>query len=131
MVGLLKLAQHQPTKHVRITCSLEPLMIDFQQEQLIRLCDVPRLNILPPRRAGTRLAVSTLYRWALHGQRGIKLETIKCGGIRCTSLLALQRFFAAITMERDHKSAPSKSNHKLTSKRRDGVEAELDRLGIK
>lgn len=39
---------------------------------------------------------STLWRWALKGCRGVKLETFLHGGVRCTTDPALRRFFDAI-----------------------------------
>lgn len=37
--------------------------------------------------------LSTLYRWAMRGIGGVRLETIRVGGVMCTSREALQRFF--------------------------------------
>jgi hypothetical protein len=50
---------------------------------------------VPPdtRRGGRPAHVSNLYRWALDGLRGVKLETIRVGGTLCTSREALERFF--------------------------------------
>ncbi len=45
--------------------------------------------------------VSTLHRWRLKGVRGVKLETCRRGGSRCTSLQALQRFHDEITRRTD------------------------------
>ena len=39
---------------------------------------------------------STVWRWALKGCRGVKLETFLHGGVRCTTDPALRRFFDAI-----------------------------------
>ena len=44
-----------------------------------------------------RPAISTGYRYALRGFRGIRLETIVVGGRRFTSREALRRFVAATT----------------------------------
>jgi len=40
---------------------------------------------------------ATLYRWALKGVRGIKLETVMMGGRRYTSDEAVDRFFARLS----------------------------------
>jgi Protein of unknown function (DUF1580) len=40
--------------------------------------------------------VSTLIRWAMRGARGIKLESIKVGGRRYTSVEAINRFLARL-----------------------------------
>lgn len=44
-------------------------------------------------RSGRKTHVSTLYRWALRGCRGRKLETVLIGRERMTSREALNRFF--------------------------------------
>jgi hypothetical protein len=54
---------------------------------------------VPLGRNGKKLHPATAFRWAQHGLRGVKLETIRVGGTTCTSVEALQRFF-------DHLSAP-------------------------
>lgn len=71
-------------------------MIDPRRERLIRLADVPKLDWLPRRSGGGRLHLSTLYRWVQRGLRGLRLETIQCGGTRCTTEAALLRFFGAL-----------------------------------
>ncbi len=52
--------------------------------------------LLPPRRRGRKVHVSTLHRWASVGCRGVVLETVQVGGTRCTSVEALGRFFEAL-----------------------------------
>jgi hypothetical protein len=42
-------------------------------------------RLLPHRRAGKPTHVTTLYRWAVRGLRGVKLETVQVGGTLCTS----------------------------------------------
>jgi hypothetical protein len=66
-------------------------MIDASHEALISLADVP--GHLPNRRGGKRPHVSCIYRWAQRGIRGVRLETLQCGGTKVTSSEALQRFF--------------------------------------
>ena len=68
-------------------------MIDVTQERMIRLEDVR--NHLPSNRRGKQLSKGVIFRWALHGVRGVMLETIRVGGARLTSIEALQRFVAA------------------------------------
>ena len=41
--------------------------------------------------------VSQIYRWALRGLRGVKLEWIQVGGKRFTSVEAIERFIAGLT----------------------------------
>lgn len=45
-----------------------------------------------PKRSGKKVHYSTLYRWATKGTRGRILETSMVGGVRFTSLEALERF---------------------------------------
>jgi hypothetical protein len=61
-------------------------------DDLILLREVPRRLSGSP-----RLAVSTVYRWAFRGvgRPPVRLETLKCGGRRYTTLAALADFFAA------------------------------------
>ncbi len=70
-------------------------MLDYQNETVLSLQDAAAR--LPRRRRGARPHVTTLYRWAQTGCRGVKLETVQIGGTRCTSLEALDRFFAALS----------------------------------
>lgn len=41
---------------------------------------------------GRKPSVSTVLRWCLYGLRGIKLESLKCGGQRMTTKQAVIRF---------------------------------------
>jgi hypothetical protein len=77
----------RPTKKV-------PAMIDAQSEQLIPLTQAAKS--LPG-----RPHVATLWRWRTAGLRGIRLETLLCGGRRMTSREALARFFARVTSAAD------------------------------
>lgn len=45
-----------------------------------------------PKRGGKKVHYSTMYRWATKGARGRVLETTMVGGIRYTSIAALQQF---------------------------------------
>ena len=73
------------------------MYFDPSIENPIRLQDVPRLQWLPGRRAGSRLNVSTVFRWAQHGCKGVRLETIQVGGAKATSEEAIKRFFAKLS----------------------------------
>src|SRR5262245_8049674 len=70
-------------------------MIDVAVEPLITLTEAAAL--VPRRRRGRKTSVTTLYRWASSGIRGIVLETLQAGGSRCTSVRALQRFFDSLS----------------------------------
>src|SRR3954451_22020866 len=70
-------------------------MIDSTAETLLSLAQAA--EELPRRRRGRKTHVSTLYRWATAGCRGVLLETIQVGATRCTSREALQRFFERLS----------------------------------
>jgi hypothetical protein len=104
-------------------------MIDTAQETPLSFSQAAKLEHLPIRRAGKRVRASTLWRWAVHGIRGIKLESIVCGGVRCTSAEAIQRFFEALTAS----SAPITPAARSAVQRQRAVEkamAELERNGM-
>lgn len=73
-------------------------MIDISTETLIPFTKVP---IWTEEHLGTRVSPNTCHRWRLRGVRGVKLDTLLVGGIRSTSIEALQRFFAATTRAQD------------------------------
>lgn len=68
-------------------------MIDLQDD-LIPLSEVP--GILP-RRRGRRLHLSSIYRWAQHGVRGVRLEVVRVGGVAYTSRQALDDFVQSLS----------------------------------
>ena len=70
-------------------------MIDSASETLISLADAA--EDLPRRRRGRKTHVSTLFRWTTTGCWGVVLESLQCGGTRCTSRQALQRFFERLS----------------------------------
>jgi Protein of unknown function (DUF1580) len=70
-------------------------MIDSVGESLITLAQAA--DELPRRRRGRKTHVSTLFRWTTSGCRGVVLESLQCGGTRCTSRQALQRFFERLS----------------------------------
>lgn len=101
------------------------MAIDLSTEAVVTLTEAPQH--LPRRRKGKRPAVSTMFRWAQRGVRGVRLETIQVGGTKCTSLEALQRFC-------DRLSNPdSPQPHRTVARRRRAAEAaerELERQGV-
>src|SRR5262245_18591306 len=70
-------------------------MIDSASETLVSLAQAA--DELPRRRRGRKTHVSTLYRWATVGCRGVILESSQIGGTRCTSREALQRFYTCLS----------------------------------
>jgi len=80
---------------------------------------------LPRTRGDKPVSPATIWRWAVHGLRGVRLETIKIGGTTCTSLQALARFFAALQGGRQDVAPAEKAGPAPSA-----VEKELDRIGI-
>ncbi|HUE15799.1 MAG TPA: DUF1580 domain-containing protein [Planctomycetaceae bacterium] len=96
-------------------------MLDVREETLITFAEAAKH--LPIRRGGKKVAVSTLYRWAKDGVRGVILESLQCGGTLCTSLPALQRFFARLSAQRSRVPLTTPSVQP-------DVEVALDREGL-
>jgi hypothetical protein len=67
------------------------MAIDIRSESILSLNNAAK--VLPRRRQGKKPHFSTVWRWAMKGCRGVRLETIRVGGTLCTSREALQRFF--------------------------------------
>jgi hypothetical protein len=80
-------------------------MFDSSDETLRPLSHVARK--VPNRRGGSGINVSTIWRWALSGCRGVKLTTTMVGGIRMASEADLARFFAATTAAANGTPAPT------------------------
>src|SRR5687768_14915819 len=60
------------------------------------LLDEGLLNIVAAAAAeGLRISSKTALRWAIHGTRGARLESVRVGGRRLTSRAAIRRFVAA------------------------------------
>ncbi len=85
---------------------------------------------LPRRRGGRKTHVSTLYRWATGGCRGVVLETINVGATRCTSREAMQRFFEQLSApnaagQADRTTPPPvhRSARSVAQRERDAVKA--------
>ncbi len=99
---------------------------DPAEERPIRLQDVPKITWLPGRRSGSRLNVSTVFRWCQIGCRGQRLEAIRIGGALCTSEAALKRFFARLT----DPTKPGSMTPAQRSKQNAKDEAELVKAGF-
>jgi hypothetical protein len=102
-------------------------MIDLLSEDLISLTNATAL--FPPRRRGKKPNISTLYRWAQRGCRGVTLESIQVGGTRCTSRQALARFIDALTQQSGNPHQP-RQRPAPDPRRLERVEQELERAGI-
>jgi hypothetical protein len=73
---------------------------------LIPLAQVPSLPFIPHRRCGRKLHVSTIFRWAQRGVNGVRLEVLRAGGSLCTTVEALQQFFASLAEAHRHECRP-------------------------
>jgi hypothetical protein len=87
-------------------------------------------DLLPRRRGGKRPHFSTLWRWALRGIRGIRLETISVGDTLCTTREALEEFIRRVTEARG--ISTTSASHMSRQRKREIAQAEhnLDRAGI-
>ena len=101
-------------------------MIEIQREQVVTLTQAT--HHIPARRKGKKVAVSTPWRWAKKGVRGVRLETLQVGGTRCTSLEAIQRFCDRLTALGDDPALPTPSRCQDAALQR--AERELDKAGI-
>jgi hypothetical protein len=79
---------------------------------------------LIPGRTGKGLALTTVFRWALRGCKGTRLETWLIGGQRFTSRAAVDRFIAAINESKVGLSSDVHRRHHQI------VEATLEREGL-
>lgn len=73
---------------------------------------------LPHLRNDRPVSPSTLWRWANKGVGGVRLETVRCGGVTVTSEDALRRFFAALSgqvapPQRQEPASPDDTDTKL------------------
>jgi hypothetical protein len=103
-------------------------VIDSQIEQLITLREAAAT--LPRRRASKKTSVSTLYRWASSGVRGVRLETLRVGGSLLTSREAMQRFYEACTAQGGGPPAPAARTTAARQRAIAAAEKELERLGV-
>jgi len=67
--------------------------------QLVAIRDVPSLRWLPRRPGNRKYSLNTIWRWALHGQRGVKLRTVRVGGTLCTSEIWLSEYFESLAAQ--------------------------------
>lgn len=89
-------------------------MIDIYREDIFPLTEAPKRI---PTLAGRRVHRATVFRWALQGLGGTRLDSFKRGGQRWTSKEALAKFFAELSRSRGSPasppvSRPDKPNHR-------------------
>ena len=79
--------------------------------------------------AGRRPTFSTWWRWSQVGLRGVKLETVLCGGRRCTTAEAVVRFFERVTAAANGEPVPTRTSRQRQAALR-AAEKELQAAGI-
>jgi hypothetical protein len=68
-------------------------LIESGESDYLSLCQVTRLI---PGRGGKRISLKTVHHWCSRGLgTGIRLQSVKIGGKRCTTLKWLQEFISA------------------------------------
>ena len=72
-----------------LTCLGNEHMTIQNLTKLVPLSEVPKLL---PKRNGKHPHISTICRWAIRGVKGRKLKTVVLGGLRYTTMAALQDF---------------------------------------
>jgi hypothetical protein len=97
--------------------------IDLDREEIITLAYATRY--CAKTRNGRKPHSSTLYRWAVHGCRGIHLETLGTPGGLVTTKEALERFFVQIRQTR-YPNLPQLQQG-MTDRQHEAIEAELKR----
>ncbi len=70
-------------------------MIDPLEEELLTMPQAAAL--LPKRRGGSRVSLTSLWRWSTRGAKGVRLETVRVGSSVYTTRTALRRFIEART----------------------------------
>jgi len=97
--------------------------IDPLNEELLTMSEAARL--LPKRRGGSRVAITTLWRWRTRGSKGVHLATVRVGGCVYTSREALTAF-----IEAQSGTAPALPAAESPSRRSRRAMAELEKMGI-
>jgi len=98
-------------------------MIDIHTEKLVDFQEATRLF---PKRSGKHPHLATLHRWALDGSKGVRLEFVRMGSRRVTSVEAIQRFLDRAT-EADL-AANGATPEKPTASRSKSIKAAEKRL---
>jgi hypothetical protein len=102
--------------------------MDISKEQLRTLSELAKF--LPRRRGGKKTHVDSLRRWSKVGLKGgIKLEVIRVGGVTCSSIESVQRFFDQLTAA-SSKSRTGDAQGKSYGSDTSAVERALDSLGL-
>ena len=89
-------------------------MIDARNEKLLSLAEAAKF--FPGLRPGTRMSPGSVARLTRLGCRGVILESVLAGGLRCTTIEAVQRFIWAVTECRQKQQPPSIKRHRSTTR---------------
>lgn len=100
-------------------------MITTQTENLIPFNQVPQHL---EKKFGHKVHIASIYRWVNRGLGGVRLETIKVGSKRFTSVEALDRLFNGATERTQEQNEAVTSE--LRSRNEKRIENEAKRLGI-
>jgi hypothetical protein len=74
------------------------MAIDLSTERPFPLAKAAKHQLFRGKsRDGRSLNFSTVWRWALNGIRGVKLETVRVGNTLCTTEPAMQRFIERLS----------------------------------
>jgi hypothetical protein len=79
-------------------------MIAIAREKMVTLRQGARLV---PSRTGNSLNITTMHRWVQAGVRGVRLESLLVGGVRMTSVEAIQRFVDRLNAKPGEDPAPT------------------------
>ena len=102
-------------------------MIDLSTEELMTLAQAARLR--PLGRNGRPQHISTVYRHAHRGIRGVRLEVVRLGGSLYTSRQAVQRFAERLTAASVH-VAPTEQPTTHPGRSRENPAGRLDEIGL-
>jgi len=84
--------------------------ININDEQLLTVREAAAR--IPGRGKANTLHPSTIVRWATRGVGGVKLETVRIGGMLYTSTEAISRFVAAANNHSTHTDSPKPARSK-------------------
>ena len=99
---------------------------EADDDKLITIREARRLL---PGRNGRTISLGAIYRWSLHGCRGVTLATWQSGSLRCTTRRAVREFIAALTASRDGQPVEARMPP-TAARRRAEVARRLDAIGI-
>jgi hypothetical protein len=103
-------------------------MINLASEKPISLTEAAKL--MPAARNGKRCHPSTIFRWAMKGVRGVRLEVLRLGGRLITSREALQRFAEALSADLEQAPRPAPRSPAKRRRASERAAAELEKIGI-